>query len=69
MARKELRKRILLQDGAAVNVTVLDGLLTEDIVISLMKAEGFRVMTGRDSFPSITRSLKDPLIRTGILQE
>ena len=69
MARKELRKRILLQDGTAVNVTVLDGLLTEDIVISLMKAEGFRVMTGRDSFPSITRSLKDPLIRTGILQE
>lgn len=67
--RKELRKRVILQDGTAINVVVLDGILTEDLVVSMMKAEGYRVMTGKDAFPSINRSIKDPLIKLGILQD
>ena len=67
--RKELKKRILLKDGSAITVTVLDGILIDDILISGMKAEGFRVMTGRDAFPSVDRKLKDYLIKTGVLQE
>ena len=69
MERKEETRRIVLDDGNAVNVRVLDGLLVDDILIQGMKAEGFRVMTGRDVHPYTPRKLKDYLIRTGVILE
>lgn len=69
MARKETVQRILLKDGKAVTVRILDGLVIDDILILGMKAEGHRVITGRDVFPTVDRSQKDYLIKTGILQE
>lgn len=67
--RKEIIQRVILQDGVAVNVRVMDGLLIDDLLIQGMKAEGYRVMSGRDDFPSISRKLKDYLIKTGVIQE
>lgn len=67
--RKEIIQRVILDGGRAVNVRVMDGLLIDDILIQGMKAEGYRVMTGRDTFPSVTRKLKDYLIRTGVILE
>lgn len=69
MARKEVLKRIVLDNGTAVNVRVLDGLLIDDVLIQQMKAEGYRVMTGQDAHPSTSRKIKDYLIRTGVILE
>ena len=69
MARKIVTRRVLLQDGSAVTVSVMDGILCEDLLISGMKAEGYRVMTGKDVFPSPDRKIKDYLIKTGVIQE
>lgn len=67
--RRETLRRIVLTDGSAVNVRVMDGLLIDDILTLGMKAEGYRVMTGRDVFPTVDRRQKDYLIKLGILQE
>lgn len=67
--RKIVQKRVLLDDGSAVTVTAMDGILTDDLLISGMKAEGYRVMTGKDVFPDINRKVKDYLIKTGVIQE
>jgi len=67
--RRETVRRVVLKDGSAVNVRVMDGLLIDDVLILGMKAEGYRVMTGRDVFPTVDRKQKDYLIKTGILQE
>ena len=69
MKRKEVIKRIVLDDGRAVNVRVLDGLLVDDILIQGMKAEGYLVMTGKDAYPVTGRKLKDYLIKTGVILE
>ena len=50
-------------------MTVMDGILIDDLLISGAKAEGYRVMTGKDVFPSVDRKIKDYLIKTGVLQE
>ncbi len=67
--RKIVQKRVLLDDGSAITVTAMDGILTDDLLISGMKAEGYRVMTGKDVFPEIDRKVKDYLIKTGVIQE
>lgn len=67
--RKETSQRVVLDDGTAITIKVLDGLLIDDLLISGMKAEGYRVMTGRDVFPTVDRKLKDYLIKTGVIQE
>jgi hypothetical protein len=67
--RKVTSQRVVLDDGTAITVTMLDGIMVDDLLISGMKAEGYRVMTGKDAFPSIDRKLKDYLIKTGVLQE
>ena len=69
MKRKEVSRRIILKDGTAITVRVMDGILVDDLLIGGMKAEGYRVMTGKDAFPEITRKLKDYLIKTGVIQE
>lgn len=67
--RKEVIQRVVLEGGLAINVRVMDGLLVDDLLVQGMKAEGYRVMTGKDVFPSVTRKLKDYLIRTGVILE
>ena len=66
---REVTQRVMLSDGRAVEMTVRDGLLPDHLLIQGMKAEGYRVMTGRDSFPVVPRKTKDYLIRTGIIVE
>ncbi len=66
---KETVRRVVLENGRTINMTVRDGLLPEHLIIQGMKAEGYRVMTGRDAFPTVSRKLKDYLIRTGIIVE
>ena len=69
MARKVTSSRIILEDGRAVTVKVMDGFTIDDLVIQGMKAEGYRVMTGKDVFPMIGRDIRDYLIKTGIILE
>ena len=69
MSRREESSRILLDTGEAVTIRVLDGLIVDDLVIQGMKAEGYRVMTGRDVFPEVGRDIKDYLIQTGVILE
>lgn len=67
MKRKESTTRVVLEDGRAVNIRVMNGLLIDDILIQGMKAEGYRLITGEDAFPTIDRSIKDYLIKTGVI--
>ncbi len=67
--RKEVSQRVVLDDGTAITIRVMDGILVDDLLISGMKAEGYRVMTSIDTFPTIDRKVKDYLIKTGIIQE
>jgi hypothetical protein len=67
--RKEVTNRVFLEGDTCLTVRVMDGLLMEDLLTLSMKAEGYRVITGRDVFPKITRNLKDYLLRTGALSE
>jgi hypothetical protein len=67
--RKEVNQRVVLDDGSAITIRVMDGLLIDDLLISGMKAEGYRIMTGKDVFPEIDRKLKDYLIKVGVIQE
>ena len=67
--RKDLKTKILLDDGTALELRVLSGLLVDDVLIQGAKAEAYRVMTGRDVFPTTDRSIKDYLIRIGFVTE
>lgn len=67
--RKEESTRIIREDGAAVTVTVRDGLIVDDLVVQGAKAEAYRVATGKDVFPEFDRNIKDFLIRTGVILE
>lgn len=66
--RKEVNQRVVLEDGTAITIRVMDSILIDDLLISGMKAEGYRVMTGIDVFPAIDRKIKDYLIKTGVIQ-
>lgn len=69
MVRKDVRTRIVLDDGTALELRVLDGLLVDDVLIQGAKAEGYRVMTGKDVFPTTSRDVKDYLLRLGFVTE
>jgi hypothetical protein len=66
---KEVSRRVLLEDGTTVELIIRDGLLVDHILEQGMRAEGYRVMTGKDVFPTVTRPLKDYLIRIGVISE
>ena len=61
--RRVLRKRVIFKDKNAINVTMYDGILPDDLLIQGMKAEGYRVMTGRDVAPVYGRRVRDYLVR------
>lgn len=65
--RKDVKTRIMLDDGSALELRALDGLLVDDVLIQGAKAEGYRVMTGRDVFPTTGRDVKDYLFRLGFV--
>ena len=65
--RKEESTRIVLTNGDAVTVTVRDGLVIDDLIVQGVKAEAYRIMTGRDVYPEVGRNIKDYLIKTGII--
>lgn len=67
--RKVAKTRIVLDDGTALELTALDGILIDDLLIQGAKAEGYRVMTGKDVFPTTDRKIKDYLIRLGLVTE
>lgn len=67
MARKKKSVRMVLSSGEAVTATVMDGFVIDDLVAQGMRAEGYRVLTGKDVFPETGRDLKDYLIKTGVL--
>jgi hypothetical protein len=67
MARKTKSVRMILASGEAVTATVMDGFVIDDLVTQGMRAEGYRVLTGKDVFPEPGRDLKDYLIKTGVL--
>jgi hypothetical protein len=67
MKRKETTTRVVLEDGRAVNIRVMNGLLVDDVLIQGMKAEGYRLITNEDAFPEVTRTIKDYLIKTGVI--
>lgn len=65
--RKEQATRIVLDSGDAVTVTVRDGLIIDDLMTQGVKAEAYRIMTGRDVYPEISRDIKDYLLKTGVI--
>ncbi len=67
MKRKEVETRVVLEDGRAVTIRVMNGLLIDDLLIQGMKAEGYRLITGDDNFPTVERTIKDYLIKTGVI--
>jgi hypothetical protein len=69
VSRKDVRTRIITSDGTALELRILDGLLVDDVCIQGAKAEGYRVMTGKDVFPTTGRDIKDYMIRLGFVTE
>lgn len=67
MPRKTKSIRMILKSGEAVTATVMDGFVIDDLVTQGMRAEGYRVLTGKDVAADIGRDLKDYLIKTGVL--
>jgi hypothetical protein len=67
--RKESTTFMVFADGKALNVKMLDGIIIDDILVQGMKAEGYRVITGLDEFPNITRKTIDYLLRIGVISE
>lgn len=67
--RKDVKTRIILNDGTAIEVRALSGLVVDDVLIQGAKAEGYRVMTGKDVFPTTGRDIKDYLFRIGFVTE
>ncbi len=67
--RKDVKTKIILSDGTALELRALDGLLVDDLLIQGAKAEAYRVMTGRDVFPTVGRDIKDYLFRIGFVTE
>lgn len=65
--RKEESTRIILTDGAAVTVTLRDGIVIDDLIVQGAKAEAYRIMTGKDVFPAIGRDVTDYLIKIGVI--
>ena len=67
--RREESSRIILDNGDAITVRILDGIVIDDLVVQGVKAEAYRVATGKDVFPEFGRPLKDFLIRIGVILE
>lgn len=67
--RKDVSTKIVLNDGTQLELRALDGLLVDDLLIQGAKAEGYRVMTGKDVFPTTGRDIKDYLFRIGFVTE
>lgn len=65
--RKETTSYFVLPDGRGMTMRMLDGIIIDDILIQGAKAEGYRVVTGRDSFPEINRKTTDYLLRIGVI--
>ncbi len=65
--RKEETTRMILANGTAVNVTLRDGMIIDDLIVQGAKAEAYRIMTGKDLFPEVGRDIKDYLIKTGVI--
>jgi glycine cleavage system aminomethyltransferase T len=65
--RKEQTTRIILENGDAINITVRDGMIIDDLIVQGAKAEAYRLMTGKDVFPDHGRDIKDYLIKTGVI--
>lgn len=61
--RKESIRRVVLEDGTAINVRILDGILIEDLMIQHAQARGFQEVTGISKSALIQRDIKDYLIR------
>ena len=61
--------RLILPDGSAITIRVMDSILIDDLLVQGMKAEGYRVITGRDVFPSFDRNIKDYLIRIKVISD
>jgi len=67
--RKETTSRIVLANGTTLDIRMLDGVLIDDLLIQGIKAEGYRVITGREVFPEINRKTLDYLLRIGVITE
>ena len=67
--RKETTSRIVLANGTTLDIRMLDGVLIDDLLIQGIKAEGYRVITGREVFPDINRKTLDYLLRIGVITE
>jgi hypothetical protein len=65
--RKIEKSKILLKNGTTIDVTIMSGIVVDDLLIQGMKAEGYRVISKKDCFPTIGRDLKNYLIRIGVL--
>lgn len=70
MARRQAVQTTITQpDGTRITMSVLDGLLPEDLVILGMKCEGYRLLTTRDAWSAPSKAIKDYLVRTDTVQE
>lgn len=69
MARKTNTINTFDSNGNPVTVTVMDGLYVEDLVIQGMKASAYQTITGKPSSFSVSRDIKDYLIKLGIVTE
>jgi len=65
--RKENIRRVRVRSGELVELAILDGIIIDDLFVQAMQAEAYRVVTREDKHPDIGRSVKDYLIRTGLV--
>jgi len=61
--RKESTRRLILADGTAVNIRILNELMIEDLMSQHMEAYLFGLSNGVYTPPKIGRDTKDHLIR------
>ncbi len=61
--RKELTKRIIKDDGTAINIRFMDGIVIEDVLLQLVQAFAYKQITGIEAKAPVKRQLKDYLIK------
>jgi len=67
MSRAQVERIFVMEDGRRVTITAYEDVGVEDCMTMLVKAVLHRYVTGEDTVPTISRDVKDALIKTNLV--
>lgn len=67
MARREETTTLAFRNGTVYEVSVLDGIGIEDVLLQGMKMAAYKLVTGQDKFLMPGRDVRDFIVMTDVL--